>query len=443
VCLFGSVLRIANLTNVQERNPDERVYAAFAGRLLDDGPLRGERSLAAEYLHRPESRLYPPPSRIGYIGLMAAAMSLGGTRDPRSGAWVSCLASIAALALAIRIGWYWFSPWTGVLAGLLLSVYPADLALSRRAWTDSLVIMLTLAMIGFALPALMAARRPSQMALVVTGSFALLVKESSALVFGVCVLWVAWALWKGHGWPEARRFLAIAAAGLICATACLSLACGGTENLTDIIGGIPAADAANRYAVDFAAGQGYRFLLGFWTVSPAVSLLSLAGLAAAFSGAPGMKDKRAAVAIAWFTVGFGALPMVLPHWLNLRYAAMIFAPLCLLSAAAIAVAAHAARRMLPGWDRAAAAILAAVALLLVTAGDYGRFRRVWVDGGLPDLSTRMLLGSVRNAGGAPICPACGIVAGHAIRRSGHGAERPPVGLCFNFKHGFAILTDCV
>jgi hypothetical protein len=74
LCL-GAVLRVANLSNVSSRTPDEVVYTIQAKILLQRGQA-GLRSLIAEYQEDPVARLFPPPTRFGYLWPLAAAMQL-------------------------------------------------------------------------------------------------------------------------------------------------------------------------------------------------------------------------------------------------------------------------------------------------------------------------------------------------------------------------------
>src|SRR5438552_13155111 len=102
LCL-GTVLRVANLSNVSSRSPDERVYTIQAKVLLQRGQA-GLRSLIAEFQQNPAARLYPTPTRLGYLWPLAAVMRLTGGRDERVGAYLSCAASIGSLFILALIG---------------------------------------------------------------------------------------------------------------------------------------------------------------------------------------------------------------------------------------------------------------------------------------------------------------------------------------------------
>jgi hypothetical protein len=385
VVLLGAALRFQNVDNVKSRTPDERVYTAYAQAILDHG-LSGIRSAAADYI-RDTQRLYPLPTRIGYTAPLAAVMGLTGTRDPRVGSWLSAIASVLALAVAIAIGWSFIHPWVGVLGGLLLAVYPADLAIARRAWTDAPLTCLGLVMLYCAM-SLAAGRHKLRagVVLVLAGSAALLIKEGAVAIYGLCGLLAMLGLIRQKLWREAGLLAAGAAAGVALSVTLMSWAAGGWGALTNILTGLTAANAANQYAIDYATGPGYKILAGLWRISPEVAVLSAAGLVLALR-----RKAPALTGLAAFTLVFGALPMVLAHWLNLRYISVLFAPLCLFAALAAIEAVQSARRRLNQFDFSAAAAAVAVALLLASVGDYQRFQNVWVEKDTPDLTIRMIL----------------------------------------------------
>ena len=140
LCLAAG-LRLANLGNVGSRTPDEKVYTKFANVWLQSGAA-GLQTQVAEYRADPELRLYPPPTRVGLIRLIAGVMALSGRRDELPGASISCAASIASAFVLAWMGLRFFPSWCVVFALLFLAASPADLAIARRAWPDATVELL-------------------------------------------------------------------------------------------------------------------------------------------------------------------------------------------------------------------------------------------------------------------------------------------------------------
>ncbi len=149
IVLLGIGARIANLGNVNARTPDERVYRSQADAWRQQG-VAGLRSLVAGYERDPEARLYPPPTRVGMIRLVAAAMSITGRDDESAGAVLSCAASIGSLLMLALIGFRFFPQWAAVCGLLFYAVSPPELVIARRAWTDAVVELIGLGMVYFA-----------------------------------------------------------------------------------------------------------------------------------------------------------------------------------------------------------------------------------------------------------------------------------------------------
>jgi asparagine N-glycosylation enzyme membrane subunit Stt3 len=90
-----------------------------------------------------------------------------------------------------------------------------------------------------------------------------------------------------------------------------------------------------------------------------------------------------------FTLAYLALPVVLPHWLNLRYISVLFGPFYLIGGLGFWYCASA---LLKAFDRKVFAVLAVAILSIGAAADYNRFQRIFLpDTLMRDLSIKMLL----------------------------------------------------
>src|SRR5262249_11637024 len=136
-----------------------------------------------EHRDRPE---YPWPHRIGYFWLVAAAMSLSGDTTVNAGATLSTWAS---LGLAILTAWLVFrrlGPWATAIALLFRPTSPLERAIAGRTWQDAVVAMLALLMVNAYLRYVERPTRPAwAIAFFVIGAWALSVKETEAIVFGL------------------------------------------------------------------------------------------------------------------------------------------------------------------------------------------------------------------------------------------------------------------
>lgn len=245
---------MGNLGNVTSRSPDERIYVRQARTLVEG--RGGFRALAKEYAEDPELRLYPPPTRVGLVRLIAGVMRVSGVTDERAGAWLSCAASIGSLALLLLFGLRFLPPAATLTAGLFFAVSPVELALSRRAWPDALVGFLCFSLL---FPAAEIARTPGGrwrlVPYVLIGSFAVTVKESTPVAYGLVSVWlladflIRWRDPKG-----AVRLVSGGLAGSAVAGFWLAFEFGGLSTLRGIVVGRPGANAANAYAIEYQTG---------------------------------------------------------------------------------------------------------------------------------------------------------------------------------------------
>jgi 4-amino-4-deoxy-L-arabinose transferase-like glycosyltransferase len=380
-------LRLANLRNVNSRTPDERVYTYQAKTVVDQGPAAGMRSLMEEYTADPDAKLYPPPTRAGMIRMLAALMRWTGRYGDGLGALISCAASVASAAVMALLAIRFFPPWAAAAAMLFYAVLPADLAISRRTWTDAPVELAGLLLVWFACEV---TRKPDRrLWLVLTalaGGLSLTVKESMALPWGFCGIWILWILARRRLWTNAAVFLAVNALGLGFSLWWLASQVGSLHEYVSIIAGIPAANAANEYAIEYASGPPYLLLYAYWIIAPLTSLLAVAGAVAVFL----RKRESPLIFIAGFSIAYIALAMSMPHWINLRYLGNTFGPVCLLAGLGAWWLIESGCEWMDTADRRPFAAVAIAILIGGAAADYIRFRHYFVRDGVVDLSIKWL-----------------------------------------------------
>ena len=399
IFLLGVGLRVGNLGNVTSRSPDERVCTRQARAILEEGG-RGLLRLIDEYGRDPSSGLYPPPTRAGYLWLVAGVMRVSDTTDERAGALLSCGASIGSLALLLLFGFRFLPPPATLAAGLLFAVSPMELALSRRSWQDALVGFLGLSFVYLAAEIERNPGRRGWLApYVVLGSAGILVKELAPIAYALVTLRLLWTLLVRRRDLRTGVTLVVAGlAGAAVAIAWLSEAVGGFTTLLGILVARPGSNAANEYALLYQTGPAWQVLQAFWIAAPTASLLCLAGLALLLldhfriglsPASPGPALPEAGQVAGTFVVCCVSLPMVFPHWLNLRYLSSAFGPIYLVAGIATWWLLDRAVRVLGAAPRVVAAVGSAL-LLVVAAADVHFFREVFVRRGVPDLSIRML-----------------------------------------------------
>ena len=399
-CL-GTGLRLANLHNVTGRTPDETVYTKQTNVLFQSGNA-GLRVLVAEYQNDPTMRLFPPPTRTGYLRMLAVTMRLTGKTDESAGAYLSCAASIGSLLLLALFGLRFFPPWAAVVALLFFAVSPPELELARRTWGDALVGFMALALVAVSAQITRDSRQPLWYVLfVLLGGFGILVKESWPIVLVLCTGWVLWVLLiELKDWKNACILLAGATAAVVGSIAWLASSVGGFSVVAGIFPNLIHANSANPYALEYQSGPGYLLLQAFWVLTPLVAVLCPLGLAVIFFSRPklnlllggaGAGDWEVMRWSALLLLSFLAIPMMLPHWLNLRYLSPAFGPFCLAAGVGLRYAATWCWTRLPTVGRIALALLLAGGLAVAARQDYQRFRLMFVTNEVGDLSIKLLL----------------------------------------------------
>jgi len=380
-------MRVTNLDNVESRTPDERVYTYQAKTWIESGPA-GMRSMIDEYKSDAETRLYPPPTRVGMIRLLADLMRWTGQYDESIGARISCAASIGSLLMLALIGIRFLPPWAGVTAILFYAVLPAEQAIARRTWSDALVELAGLLLIYFVCEITRGPeRRVWYFLFALVGSASVLVKESMPVPYGLCALWILWVLVKRREWTGVMILVGATAVGMGTTLWWLSIQVGSLANYSGIVMGIPKVNAANPYALEYASGPPYLLLLAFWIIAPVTSLLSLAGMAAVFL----KKREGPLVFMSCFSIAYLAIAMSIPHWINLRYLGNTFGPVCLLAGFGCWWLISAGWKWLEAADRRPFAVVAIAIVLGGAVADYLRFQKFFVWDEMADLSIKMLV----------------------------------------------------
>jgi len=394
VLCTGIGLRLANLNNVASRTPDEHIYTWEAGVVLHQGSA-GIRILADQFRRDPSLFNYPPPTRAGYLWLLAKTMAVSGITDERAGAYLSCAASVASLLLVALIAWCFFSPPITLFALFVFAVSPFELALARRAWQESWVEFLGLSLIWLASAITRGSRRPLWFLLFgFLGGVCITTKEIAAVVFGVSAFWVLCVLLKERHWKHVFFLAVCALLGVGVSVFWLASSLGGFRTLVEFTLTTPKFAAVSPYSLEYEGGPSYKLLQAFWVISPAVSLFSVVGLACAFRKRTTelVRDggRQVAVWISVFSLAFLALPMVSPHRLNLRFVCVLLGPLCLLGGLGFAYVFSSTQKWI---DRRAVTGLAAAVLVVIAIVDYRTFQEVFVRKNLQDLSVKMILGA--------------------------------------------------
>jgi hypothetical protein len=398
VIAIGVVLRIINLSGVPSRSPDEQVYTYYASRIADQG-LGVTPALIAEYEGDSARWVYPPPTRIGYASLIAAAMKVSDVRDPSAGAAVSCLFSSLSLVLAVWIGLRFFNPWIALSAVTFLVVSVGELGIAQRAWQDAPFGFFGLFLAYLTCEITRSPRRlPLHLAFLAVGAYSLLIKETGVVAYGLCAAWVLGVLVvKERSW-KAAALLAVGGVASLAGTVLVwSILCGGMGPALSALN--HAARSRNsEWTVQNCSGPWYQFPYLLWIVGPATAALALVGAVVAalprqllrrVEGVEKIADPRAAGVAALISMGFIALASFVPNFQYLRIISPAYGPYCLLAGLGLWYLFSLARGFLSVPDRRALLVLVTVGIVIAAARDYRVFRTL-AGSGMEDLVVRSI-----------------------------------------------------
>ena len=233
--------------------------------------------------------------------------------------------------------------------------------------------------------------------LAVVGSVGITFKEAVLIPYGICGLWIICVVGIGRRqWRSVALLLGSAIVGLFAITAWTASSVGGWASLIQIVTGTPVS-LATPYALECCWGPPNLLLQSFWIVSPVAALMSLVGLYALYAASAPQSVSAANQPVIRLIALFGAsqivLAMTMKGWLNLRYLAGTFPSFYLLAGFGFWFLAVTVQNRIKSRDYALTAVVAVAILIASAVGDYTRFQRVFVRGGLPDLSVRMIIDS--------------------------------------------------
>src|SRR5262249_29213576 len=155
-----------------------------------------------------------------------------------------------------------------------------------------------------------------------------------------------WSLLSTRDFARAAGLIGGAALTALAAIASLTYATGGVGVAPAILSMAAKANTSNPYTLTYQAGSGDLFLSAFDALSPLTSVLAALGI---FMIVVKNRHAKCGMALlAWLTIGFLAVFMLVPLWLNLRYATPAYAPLSLFAGIAAWQLLSAVRRKLPG-----------------------------------------------------------------------------------------------
>ncbi len=395
---WGAELRVKDLQDIGARTLDERVYTAFSSQLFAGGwPAMPQ--IFFGYLHDPGSWDYPPPTRLSTLALVSSVMGITGVHDVRAGAWVDCATSIVSLILVGITGWRLFNPATALVATTLMAFCFTELAGARRSWQDTTLGAITLAALYVSSAII---RQPQAVAryayFLALGVVLLLTKQSGALVYAICSVAIAMALYlQPQRWLRLALFAASCLASLAVAIWLLCLAAGGLQPALDaLLHSIKPGAGTQAYMATALSAPPEEFLSVLFMLNPFVFTMEVIGFVALLRTAVFMDtgpcdgaERINAALIATLFLAFVLFVGLYPGAQDLRFFSPATAAGCLLAAIGSCRLVERAQRKSGALAIAAAMILAAAGILCLEQ-EYAFYQSRIVAGDLQDLCVSWL-----------------------------------------------------
>ena len=358
---------------------DEGAYLRYAARIAADG-VGVLPSLVHGYLADPTLRAESPaPLRVSVLLPDALAVHWGGERF-ESLQRVSLVAFLALLVVAFA--GFRGHPGVNTAAALvlLLAVSPLQLAMARRALSDSLNATLWTGSLLLCIEAMVADWRRGWLVVGLVITAALLVKELNVIIVPIALALLAVDAGRRGRLPSAWALVGIVVLPLALAALAITAAAGGVQPAIDALGALTAQAGQNTYGLQFGSGPWFRYVVDFLLVSPWTTLLYVVwlGLLVAERG----DDRRL---VAWALVPLLFVAAVSPTLKFVRWALPLDVPIRL--GAVLAVQRLVGDRPGRPWGT----VRLAVVVVALMAVDLVSFRALFVDADIYDPSSPLLL----------------------------------------------------
>ncbi|MDD5679781.1 MAG: hypothetical protein PHI59_00865, partial [Candidatus Omnitrophica bacterium] len=235
---------------------------------------------------------------------------------------------------------------------------------------------------------------------IVIGSYYISTKESGILIYGLCIAWLLWVLLiEEKAVSKSILLIACSAVGVAITAATLLYIGGGISNILASLQCWVGAIPTNQYAIEYQSGPWYYFLQGFWIVSPVSMLLCFIGIIGTLSANERLQNMdslfnathlRAIRGIVLLLIVVMTIAMATPHFQNLRYVSVLYAPFYLISGLGLWYIISAAKSMRKGSYFHMAITLIVFTLIFMAIRDYNAFEKIFIRTGIKDVSIKML-----------------------------------------------------
>lgn len=376
--LIGASLRPQNNFRFYNTN-DEGFYFHYAAEVGQNGPGAFPK-LAREYLdHADPFQYFPPPVRITTVGLGALAMRALG-KSFLSLQCLSLFSLFALLLITFQMVRQFHGTRTAAWTAFLLSVSPLQLAMGRRALSDSLVAAAIIACFSLLTQTL---RKPvlnktRYLLISVLYAFTFLTREGTLFLIPISWLLILPSR-KARPVKETAFFLACTSlVPLALALVTAGFFLRGFGSVFEILRLNWSSTATNAYAQQYGGGPWFRYLLDYFLLSPLTLLGFIGWLGMIGFSKPGRTNETD-----WAWIAITYLLISLPFVKFIRYALFLDLPIRMGSVLFV-------RKQLAELSRRKQLFWEAAIFLCVAATDARAFWLFFVRGEIYDPTTALL-----------------------------------------------------
>lgn len=274
VISLSSLLIFSSLKNIRYgAELDEGYYLKYATAISERG-LAGFPELVQEYARTPKDWLFPSPLRAGFIviasfWLRAAGYSFEGL------SYLSLCAYLLFMIVSFSYARKYFGERIALLLAILLAFSPLQMAMARRALTDSLGNLCATLSLWLFFDHLEDRSRLRTCLFILSYSLTILVRETSIVLSGVFLLYLLLRKFVYKTQVNVMDFLSASVIPFgIVAVVYISLA-GSFGNILEILKAILIYPKENYYVSRYCDGPWFRYLVDFLLLSPWATVMSI------------------------------------------------------------------------------------------------------------------------------------------------------------------------
>ena len=349
---------------------DEGLYLNYSIKVADNG-IKGFHDLFRDYFSDPTHRITQNPLRVGFIILTSFWIKLFGYSM-----YNLALFSLFSNSIFLFLSFYFAKKYLDknlvLLFVILLAFSPINLAMARRALVDSTSNLFIFSSILLFFENLRKKNAFKDSLFVFIYAFAILIKESSALLALFFMLYIFITRKRNADYFSAKGLLITTILPFSIAGIIYVILAGGIAQFLKVMISVVTSPAVNAYAVFYCAGPWFRYLIDFIVLSPWVFLLGI-GFVFVYLTQNDKKKELTYLLLFSFTLLFFHSFLIK----NIRYLMILDFPLRLFAILML-------YKLLQSIFKEKAVYFLAVLVIAISLFDYFNFYKLFVQFGIYD-----------------------------------------------------------